>query len=331
MLLDTVKITESKRADPTAYLEGMGFTVRKEGRHLSVRLGQDERYRITQKPDGHWVTCDQLGHGIGDNIALVRDLEPALGFLEAVSRLTAGPVMDRAPVPAAPRRERPARLPQSRADRHAGRVYLHGRGVSPDTLDHAERTGFLRYTGGGVLFVGRDGSGALRNVTKRLIAPGPDEKPKRDLAGSDKQYPPLLPGNPRVVWIVEGGVDALAARDLALRRGKAPPTVVVSGGAGVRCFLDHPTVQTLLLHADSVVVVRDNEATAKKQAETDAAHDRQIARIRELRGNCGDWRPPAGVKDVAELNGREGTGRGAQPCAPSKLTGGLSAKEDCNV
>ena len=239
--------------------------------------------------------------------------------------------MDRAPVPAAPRRERPARLPQSRADRHAGRGYLHGRGVSPDTLDHAERTGFLRYTGGGVLFVGRDGSGALRNVGKRLIAPGPDEKPKRDLAGSDKQYPPILPGNPRVVWIVEGGVDALAARDLAMRRGKAPPTVLVSGGAGVRCFLDNPTVQTLLLHADSVVVVRDNESTAKKQAETDAAHDLQIARIRELRGNCGDWRPPAGVKDVAELNGREGTGRGAQPCAPSKLTGGLSAKEDCNV
>ena len=66
--------------------------------------------------------------------------------------------------------------------------------------------------------------------------------------------------------------------------------------------------QTLLLHADSVVVVRDNEATEKKQAETDAAHDRQIARIRELRGTCADWRPPVGVKDVAELNGRERAG-----------------------
>lgn len=42
-----------------------------------------------------------------------------------------------------------------------------------------------------------------------------------------------------------------------------------------------------------------------KQAETDAAHDLQMARIRELRGNCADWRPPVGVKDVAELNGRE--------------------------
>ena len=81
----------------------------------------------------------------------------------------------------------------------------------------------------------------------------------------------------------------------------------VSGGAGGRCFLDHPTVQTLLLHADSVGVVRDNKRTAQKQAETDGAHDLPMARIRELRGNYADWRPPVGVKDVAELNVREPT------------------------
>ena len=312
MLLNTLKIVESKRADPTTYLEGMGFTVRKEGRHLSVRVGGDERYRVTRKGDGHWVACDKTGNGIGDNIALVRDLEPALSFLEAVARLAEGPVATREPVPEPARRTRPARLPQTRADRHAGRVYLHGREISAATLDHAERTGFLRYTGGGVLFVGRDVRGEPRNVSKRLIAPGPGDKPKRDLAGSDKGYPPTLPGNPRVVWIVEGGVDALAARDLAIRRGKAPPTVVVSGGAGVRLFLDNPSVQTLLLHADAVVVVRDNESTEKKQAETDAGHDRQIARIKELRGSCADWRPPPGVKDVAELNRREGTGGGGE-------------------
>jgi hypothetical protein len=312
MLLNTLRIVESKRADPTAYLEGMGFTVRREGRHLSVRTGGDERYRITQKSDGRWVACDKTGHGVGDNIALVRDLEPGIGFLDAVTRLAEGPVASREPMPEPSRRTRPARPPQTRADRHAARVYLQGRGISPATLDHAERTGFLRYTGGGVLFVGRDANGGARNVGKRLIAPGPDEKPKRDLAGSDKTYPPLLPGNPRVVWIVEGGVDALAARDLALRRGKAPPTVLVSGGAGVRLFLNNPTVQTRLLQADAVVVARDNKATAKKQAETDAAHDLQIARIKELRGNCGNWRPPAGVKDVAELNQREETGGGGE-------------------
>ena len=310
MLLDTVKITESKRIDPTGYLEGRGFTVRREGRHLSVRAGGDEHYRITQKSDGRWIACDKLGNGIGDNIALVRDLEPTLGFLEAVAQLVAGPVASREPLLEPPRRERPARLPQTRADRHAGRVSLHGRGISLDTLDHAERSGFLRYTGGGILFVGRDVQGAARHVGQRRIAPGPDEPPQRDLAGSDQTYPPILPGNPRVVWIVEGGVDALAARDLALRRGKAPPTIIVSGGATARCFLDNPTVQTRLLHAAAVVVVRDNEVTEKKQAETDAGHDRQIARVRELRGSCADWRPPVGVKDVAELNLREQVGAG---------------------
>lgn len=102
------------------------------------------------------------------------------------------------------------------------------------------------------------------------------------------------------MWIIEGGVDALAAHDLAKRRGKVPPTVLVSGGATVRCFLENPMVQTRLLHAEQVIVARDNESTERKQAETDAAHDRQIDRIRELRGRCGDWRPPARVKDVAE-------------------------------
>lgn len=77
--------------------------------------------------------------------------------------------------------------------------------------------------------------------------------------------------------------------------------------------LDNPSAKTLLLHTESVVVVRDNETTEKKQAETDAGHDRQIDRIKELRGNCADWRPPAGVKDMAELNQREGTAGGAQP------------------
>jgi hypothetical protein len=176
-----------------------------------------------------------------------------------------------------------------------------------------------------VRFVGRDVRGAARNVSQRLIQPGPDEKPKRGLAGSDQTDPPILPGNPRVVWIVEGGVDALATRDLALRRGKAPPTVLVSGGATVRCFLDHPTVQTRLLHADSVVVVRDHERTERKQAETDAAHDRPIARVRDLRGTCGDWQPPAGVKDVAELNQQEqgaGVGRwGANRSPPATAAG----------
>jgi len=75
-----------------------------------------------------------------------------------------------------------------------------------------------------------------------------------------------------------------------------------------------------------VIVVRDNARTAQKQAEADAAHDRQIARIGELRGTCGDWRPPAGVKDVAELNQREQAGdhRSGATLAPPATRAGES-------
>ncbi|WP_223925564.1 hypothetical protein, partial [Aeromonas caviae] len=38
----------------------------------------------------------------------------------------------------------------------------------------------------------------------RADAPA-DPVQKRDLRGSDKIYPPILPGDPAKVWIVEGG------------------------------------------------------------------------------------------------------------------------------
>lgn len=111
MLLKNELITESKKIDPTSYLEKMGFKVRKDGaRHLSVRSGHDEIYRISKKPDGHWVACDKTGRGIGDNIALVRDLEPGLCFFQAVEQLCNGPVVKReslsSPPHPAPRRAR---------------------------------------------------------------------------------------------------------------------------------------------------------------------------------------------------------------------------------
>ena len=207
------------------------------------------------KNDGHWVACDKTGHGIGDNIALVRDLEPSLGFVEAVERLTTGPVIQREPIVVIPRRTRPARLPQTRAARQAGRVYCKDEGF----IRHAgscRTLGFPTLHRGGVLFVGRDTGGGLRNVSKRLISPGPDDKPKRDLSGSDKTYPPILPGNPRVVWIVEGG--SMRWRPRIWRSGGQDATNgLASGGAGVRLFLDNPAVKTpCCCTPRSVVVVR---------------------------------------------------------------------------
>ncbi len=91
MRLNTLSIVESKRVDPRAYLEGMEFTVSKESRHLSVHAGKEEHYPMTQKSAGRWVACDKTGNGIGDTIALVRELEPGLSFWEAVARRAAGP------------------------------------------------------------------------------------------------------------------------------------------------------------------------------------------------------------------------------------------------
>ncbi|WP_223930810.1 DUF3991 domain-containing protein, partial [Aeromonas caviae] len=36
-----------------------------------------------------------------------------------------------------------------------------GRGISPDTIEHAEKAGMVRYADGGVLFVGYDRTGTV--------------------------------------------------------------------------------------------------------------------------------------------------------------------------
>lgn len=299
----------ARQIDPTAYLQHCGFTVKKEGRHLSVRidgLDGEERYRVTQKPDGHWVACDNYENGIGDNIALVQDIEPGTSFAEAVYRLSGAPS-------AAPNVQRinqviqrvPPRMPpQSDSDVRAGREYLLGRGISWEVIEYAESVGMVRYAGGGVLFVGYDDQGTAQNVTKRSIDPL-EPVQKRDLKGTDKRFPQLLPGAPGgAVWQVEGGVDALALHVLALRHGRPVPTVIVSGGSGVKSFLETPAVQKILQSAEKVVVALEHEKDEKTQAETDAEHEAQAVRIEQITGRqVLRWKPadPA-HKDVAALN-----------------------------
>ncbi len=299
--LEAAEIEAARVIDPSLYLTGQGYAVRREGRHLSVRLGGEEHYRITRKEDGHWVACDKLARGVGDNIALVQRIEPGTGFREAVQKLTG---FQRQAVPEM-MQQRPILPPLAESVRQTGRQYLKGRGISLETIRRAEYAGFLRYAGGGVLFVGYDSDGQIRNVTRRAIDRA-DAVPKRDFRGSDKQYPPILAGSPSSVWIVEGGTDALALHEMARRGRQSLPTVIVSGGANVRSFLENPAVQQLLQGADRVTIARERERDAGSQAETDAAHDRQRERIEEITSRAvRDWRPPAGVKDLAELNIRQ--------------------------
>lgn len=295
---------EAREIDPTPYLESQGFDVTREGRHLSVRLHGDEVYRVTRKDDGHWVTCDLFENGIGDNIALVQELEPGTGFAESVYRLSGAPSVARATRPApAPVVRQPPKMPaQSAADVRRGREYLHARGISLETLEQAEKVGMLRYSARGVLFVGRDEAGTAQNIMRRAIDAS-ELVQKRDLAGTDKRHPQMLLGASETVLIVEGGVDALAAVDIARRERRPVPTVLVSGGANVKGFMQTPWVQKVLKLAKKVIVAFEREATPEAQAKTDQAHELQMQRLREVCGaQVAGWKPPECIKDMGDLN-----------------------------
>lgn len=293
---------EAREIDPTGYLEAQGFEVLKEGRHLSVRQHGDEAYRCTLKPDGHWVTCDKYENGIGDNIALVQEIEPGTGFADSVYRLSGAPSVAARPAPAPVVRQPPQMPAQGREDVRRGREYLQGRGISLETIQQAEKAGMLRYSAGGVLFVGRNEHGTAWNITRRAVDASEGVQ-KRDLRGTDKRHPQMLLGASETVLIVEGGADALAAVDIARRAQRPAPTVLVSGGANVRAFMDTPWVQKVLSLAKKVVVAFEREATPEAQAKTDAAHQVQMQRLRDVcAAEVKSWQPPEGIKDMAALN-----------------------------
>lgn len=297
-------IDDARTLDPSGFLTAAGYTVKNEGRHLSVRVEKDEYYRITQQADGHYVSCDKYGNGIGDNIALYQEITGERSFTSAVFALAGGPTIAPKALPKAPE-FKPPTIPtqtvlQQSQNQAIGRGYLRDRGISTETVKFAEEKGFLSHLSDGCLFIGRDPSGQVRNVTKRATDPRAEVQ-KRDFAGSSKDFPPILPGG-KEVWIVEGGVDALATRDLFVRDNEEAPTIIVSGGSGCRNFLDQPHIQKLVKEADKVVVVHENEKDAETQAKTDRAHKLQSDAIKSIRGESKGfvWQPPEGSKDIAE-------------------------------
>jgi hypothetical protein len=280
---------------------------------MSVRDGKEEVFRLTWRDD-RWLWTPKVpmkGRG-GDTISLVREIE-GCGYAEAVYRLIGAPGAALAPRPARPipPRRPPYLAPATAGDREAGRAYLRGRGISAEVLDAAEASGMLAYAPGEVLFVGRDGEGTAQAIYRRSTTPA-GTKGKRDRYGTDKSFPPILPGDPARVLIVEGGVDALAAHELAARKHEQPPTVIVSGGAVVlKCF-DRPEVQGMLKRAERITVAFDHEKDPETQGKADAGHMRQIDRLAEITGRqVQRWDPPKGVKDLAEwIENKRRNGRG---------------------
>ncbi|WP_075882035.1 relaxase/mobilization nuclease domain-containing protein [Vreelandella massiliensis] len=304
-------LQSARTVDPTPYLESHGFRVRWEGKHGSVRDERgDEHYRLTRKHDGRILWCDLYGNDGGDSIALARELEPDLPFVEAVYRLLVG-TGSTAPITRQQRQTpRPQQYPSMKLGGaqavEAGRAYLRDRRlIDDDSIGYAEQSQMLRYDPDGrLLFAGYDDQGRARNVTRRAINKA-ETVQKRDLKGSDKSFPPILPGDDGApVWIVEGGVDAIALHAEARTKGRQIPQIIVSGGSGVRSFIENPAVQQLLRDAPRVTIACDNEPNPANQPRTDADHAAQQQAVAAINPNVRLWHPPSQHKDIGKL--REG-------------------------
>lgn len=290
-----------KEIDPTSYLISQGFEVKQEGRHFSVRDQGNELYRLTLKPDGKFLWCDNYGNKGGDNLDLVEEIEPGLSFFERAYRLSNVPTFSTSTRKKAIRPKTKPTLPyQSKADQRRGRSYLESREISRATILEAEEQGFLRYCSDGVFFCGYDNNGEIAAVTKRATDAMAEEQ-KKDLKGTDKTFPPILRGGD-TLWIVEGGADALALHDIAKRREKEPPTVIVTGGANVCVFLDNPAILDRIKKSNKIYVSYEREDNEEAQIRSDAGHDKQILKINESTGQKAQKWEPVTCKDIAELN-----------------------------
>lgn len=297
-------IQSARHLDPSRFLTQLGYTVKRDGKkHFSVRNGKDEAYRLTCKNDGTWLWVDNYGTHGGDNIDLVKELTGLTGFADCVYELAGAPSASYAPVKPPPAPKPPSIPTESEQGRMLGRMYLEERGISQATTLHAEKSGFLRYLSDGLLFVGYS-AGKVWNATKRAFDPNAEVK-KRDFAGSDKSKPQILDGNSQSIWIVEGGIDALAVQDIAKRQGKTPPTAIVSGGSGVKSFLENPEIMEKIRAARLVVVAGENEKNADVQAKTDAQHEAQLELVKALNPSAQAviWKPESRMgSDIADYN-----------------------------
>jgi hypothetical protein len=185
----------------------------------------------------------------------------------------------------------------------SGRAYLRDqRLIDDDSIGHAEESQMLRYDPEGrLLFVGYDDEGRARNVTRRVIN-SRETVQKRDLKGSDKSFPPILPGDQGApVWIVEGGVDAIALHAEARAKGRQIPQIIVSGGSGVRSFLENSAVQKLLREAPKIMIACDNEKDTDTQTRTDAQHATQRDAVASFNLEVFLWHPSVSYGDIADL------------------------------
>ncbi|MBU2843944.1 relaxase/mobilization nuclease domain-containing protein [Acidithiobacillus thiooxidans] len=292
-------------ADLVAYLESIGLLVKKSGVKDWV---VDDRYRVTQEKDGHFVWCDWAGVDGGDPINFCVK-EMGLSFQQALADLSGSTITKKGARRMVLSHQLPFVPPVCRNSDPVIR-YLQDRGISQKTIRSAQGAGFLRFVDykgiPSVAFCGR-GDGQMRSMTLRLTQSIPSwdgKKPltKLDVKHSDKSYPAILRGyDPGSVWVVACGIDALATIEWHKAHCKPTPCIIVSGGAGVRSFLDQTHVQKILKEAATVYVAMEHEKNAETQAKMDVAHQKQIDKICSI--GCEAviaWEPPKEAKDLAD-------------------------------
>jgi hypothetical protein len=318
-------IEEAKAANPQSFLMSQGFDVWREGPYRLIAAKDDiKAFRIDYKPNqGIWLYCDIYGNHGDDMIGLAKEVLN-VRFHEAVAILKRHPggSLDisgrkRQTHSTGHRSQNqnfksdilepiPIKLPL-RGDFSLTMSYLCSRGILEETVTYADEAGFIYPVDDGLLFIGYDDIGKVMSATWRSTFQGANPS-KRDLRGSDKRYTPILPGNSKEVWIVEGGVDALATHTFARLNDKEPPTAIVSGGASASRFLKNGyipgKIYWILRGASRVVVTMESEKNAIVQARTDEGHRNQanLAGLIAEKAQVVLWHPPQGQgKDIADV------------------------------
>jgi hypothetical protein len=329
-------IEKAKITNPIPFLELSGCYVHKRSSEKTgyvylrgfTKIG-DEDIRVTLKNDGHWVSCCHDNTPIGSNINLVLKINPNLNCVEAAKQLCQAAGIDTKPYFS---RERLVHTPSNsdidlkknlsiwppQSDKSPpvmptetaikeGISYLKRRGISEETIQFARKCKFLKFLADSIIFCGYDTNGVLRSATKRSTNIYCEEsEKKRDLSGSIKAYAPVLPGNCDVVWIVEGGVDALAARDIALRKGINPPIVIVTGGRNTKTWIDNPSLQNMIQKAKRCYICLEGDQgceLSKTKNAIIAQRDMVLKKIGKdliIWPENGKW--VNGCKDIADLN-----------------------------
>lgn len=297
----------SREIDPTRFLESYGYTVKIDAEnYIKVLYGADEAYRLTQK-SGTWLTFDNYGNLVGDNIDLVKEITGLSGFAECVYELLGAPkaaVKTLSSVSNTIIDRQPLIMPEQSTDqgRMIGRMFLKERGISQETITHGEKTGFLRYLSDSLLFVGYQ-AGKEWSATKFAFDPNAKIK-RKDLVGSDKSWPPILEGLSETLWIVDDGLEALAVHDVAKKQKKILPAVIVSGGSEVKGFFKNLSIVERIKAARLISIGARNKNDEGTQEYTDAMYNEQARLVREINPSAEVriWKPEAlSVSRVYEL------------------------------